>query len=121
MRKASILVAEDSADTLSLIQFLLEQEGYDVIPAHDGAAALRQLSESRPDVLITDLMMPEVSGLELIEYVRGSDELSDLPIIALSAFGVDLLYEAAKVGADSVVRKPKGLLDLGRTLNELME
>ena len=85
-QKACVLVVEDTADTRRLLQFLLTEAGYDVRLAADGAAALRLLLHLRPDVIITDLKLPEVEGLELIRQIRAKGALAHTPIVAITAY-----------------------------------
>ncbi len=83
--KRLVLVVEDEVDSLEMLQALLEEEGYDVIGASDGRAALERLATLRPHLIITDVMMPYMSGTELITWIQQRPELRATPILVMSA------------------------------------
>lgn len=83
-RALCVLLAEDDAALRRYIEVLLERAGYDVIPAGDGLEAMKWLMTSTVEVVITDAVMPNVSGYELCRFVRNSPHLNHLPIILLS-------------------------------------
>ena len=120
MGKISVLIAEDNSDTRLMLNVLLESEGFEVVTAEDGAEALENLAHKRPDIILTDLMMPNVDGLELIRRVREQEEFADLPIVAMSAFGGDHLAKAYLTGATETIRKPFDSIGLVETLNRLL-
>ncbi|HZS48410.1 MAG TPA: response regulator [Blastocatellia bacterium] len=105
MSEWRILIAEDHQDTRELIQMVIESAGYVVIAKEDGAEALDYLTKEKPAVIVTDLMMPRVSGIELIKQVRRDPELRDIPVIAMSAFGGGELRQAREAGATEIVKK----------------
>jgi DNA-binding response OmpR family regulator len=101
-----VLVVEDEIMVLKSIEFKLKKEGFDVITAPDGKVAHDLLSEEKFDVILTDLMIPYYSGLELINYVRNGLN-SKVPIIVLSAIGQEAsIMEAFKLGANDYMTKP---------------
>jgi len=106
MGRAAVLIAEDNDEMRHLFHIILESAGFDVTEAEDGEMALRALDHARPDLLLTDLMMPRVDGIELIRRVRERAELADLPIVAMSAYGSDHLAKAYVTGATATIRKP---------------
>lgn len=112
MIKTSILLAEDNNDLRSMLQCMLENEGFNVIEAKDGALAWQWLSMEQPDVVVTDLMMPYISGLDLIKHIRTTAEISNIPIVAMTAYGSKTLDEAQRAGATSAIRKPEDLNDV---------
>jgi CheY-like chemotaxis protein len=105
MKKTNILIAEDNPDSQSLLQTILESEGFIVTTASDGEKAIEILREFKPDILITDLMLPSVSGGDLIRHVRHTAELAQIPILVISAYG-DYESDALAVGANAVLKKP---------------
>ena len=119
MREISILVAEDDPDTLELVKLLLEMEGFSVVGVEDGLAAVECLSTWRPSVIVTDLMMPNLSGLELIKWVKGKSGLATIPVVVISAGGKEILSEAIEAGAIAVIRKPEKLAQLGDAIREI--
>lgn len=111
---ARILIVDDEPDLRGMVRLVLELAGHDVVEAHHGAAALQRLGEDRVDLLITDVMMPVMSGTELIDRLRADPESANLPIIVLSAspHSVDR--------ADRVMRKPFAPADLRQTAAALL-
>lgn len=100
---ASILIAEDD-DIRSLLRLYLEGEGYRVLEAPDGAAALRLAREESPDMAVLDVMMPEMNGFELTQALR---KYSDIPILILSAKSQDNdKILGLNLGADDYIAKP---------------
>lgn len=122
MPKHAVLLAEDDPDTLSLLHWLLEHEGYDVIDAKDGGIARDILdgAPSFPDAIVTDLMMPNVSGYELIQHIRNTQRLSHLPVVAMSAYGNSYLSEAKRLGATATIQKPEGLTNVGEIVTNVI-
>lgn len=110
----TILVVDDEPDVLFLLRLTLEAAGYSVVEAAHGAEALETIRETRPTLIITDLMMPVMDGRELIRRVRSRPETADVPIMLLSA------NPDRSVGADRVMRKPFNPRDLTRVIGELV-
>src|SRR2546421_12388611 len=106
MEQAVILIVEDHPDSRELLQLWLRLEGFAVLAAQDGTTALALLEHSRPALIVTDLMMPEMSGFELIRRVRAMPEMEDILIIATSAEGTTGLSRAAELGAVITLCKP---------------
>lgn len=98
-----------------LVRVTLESAGYEVVEAHNGAAALERAKESRPDLVVTDLMMPVMNGRELIDRLRSDPETGSIPILILSA------NSSLRIGgADAALAKPfapDALLENVRTLS----
>lgn len=109
--KPSVLIAEDDDDTRELLHYQLEAAGFNVITAEDGHVALKLLNRHRPDVIVTDLMMPAIGGIGLIQRLRRRAEFADTPIIALSAHR-DYSPDPMMAGATIVLRKPHDILRL---------
>jgi DNA-binding response OmpR family regulator len=102
-----VLCADDDEDILDLVGLRLELAGYEVEKVADGDAALAALRRRRPAIAVIDVMMPRVSGLQVLSEVRADPDLSDVKVILLSArvqeTDVDLGFEA---GADAYLKKP---------------
>ncbi|MGB0621699.1 MAG: response regulator [Myxococcota bacterium] len=121
-----ILVVDDEPDILELTRFALSQDGFDVETAATGEEALEQLRRRRPDLVVLDLMLPDRPGTEVCRTMRGLPELSDVPVIMLTARSdeVDRIV-GFELGADDYVTKPfsprelclrvKAILRRGRT------
>jgi len=95
-----ILVVDDEPDQRFLLRRILQRAGHEVNEANDGAAALRAARESAPDLVVTDMMMPVMGGVELIRCLRGDPETAHIPILAASG---DTHLAGA---ADAVLSKP---------------
>ena len=104
---ATILVVDDDADTLRILTHMLRNSGYNVIQAGSGEEALRKLKQNRPDVILTDLAMPGVTGVEVIHEVKGNPATSDIPCVAVTAHIWDSMARVAdSIGCDGFVFKP---------------
>ncbi|MBW2281738.1 MAG: response regulator [Deltaproteobacteria bacterium] len=102
-----ILVVDDEPDLLELVRFNLEDAGYGVEVASSGSAALEVLRRSVPDLLVLDLMLPDVSGTEICRRVRSDARLANLPVIMLTARSSEIdRVVGFEVGADDYVTKP---------------
>jgi CheY-like chemotaxis protein len=106
MGKTKVLIAEDNPDSQQLLQMILESEGFIVTTASDGEKAIDILREIKPDILVTDLLLPTVSGGDLIRHVRSTPELAQTPIVVISAYGDSYESEALAAGANVVLKKP---------------
>ena len=107
LMKAKILVVDDEPDALELIGYNLKREGFEVLTACDGAEALRKTSTLHPDVVILDLMLPEVDGLAVCKALRNDPETATLPIIMLTAKAAEIdRVLGLELGADDYVTKP---------------
>ena len=118
--KPSILLVEDYPDTRTMLQLLLESAGFAVVAKHDGAEALEFLSNAIPDVILTDLMMPNVSGIELIQRVRANAMMAHVPIIAMTAYSSGPAEEARKAGAVAVLNKPVSFEKMSSAINDAL-
>ncbi|MBC8136126.1 MAG: response regulator [Fibrella sp.] len=106
-KKRTVLVVEDDAGILRQIAFNLESHGYLVQTAMTGLDALKLLMQKRPDLLITDVMMPEMDGHELVSSVRADPELADMPVIMLTARSQDEdMMQGYQSGTDLYLTKP---------------
>lgn len=101
-----ILIAEDDELIRKTLEFRLVKENHQVISAVDGRDALEKVKETLPDLVITDIMMPYASGLEIVAAVRAIEE-KIIPIIILSGLGQEeVVLDAFKLGADDFIVKP---------------
>jgi adenylate cyclase len=102
-----ILVVDDNPDLRAYVSHVLQRQGYAVRTARGGEVALEMMQGQRPDLVITDLMMPGMSGLELIQHLRGEGDLRHIPIILLTAKVDDeTRIEGVEQGADAYLGKP---------------
>jgi len=115
-----ILVVDDEADVLSLVHDILTGSGYEVFTAASGKEGLTKAVSLRPDLIVLDVVMPGLSGLEVCRLVKSKPSLSGVRVLVLSALGRDVdrqLIEDA--GADGYLRKPFGVKDLLSTVDDL--
>ncbi|MGM0472150.1 MAG: response regulator [Bacillota bacterium] len=107
MSKQKILVVDDEENIVELVEFNLKQAGYEVVVTYDGQSALDLLEKEDIDLLILDLMLPEVDGLDVCRHIRNDQELNELPIIMLTAKEkeVDRVL-GLELGADDYITKP---------------
>ena len=119
---AKILIIEDDTDVRALIQRLLEREGFDVMVAEDGVAGMEAFVEGAPDMVITDLYMPRMKGIEAIKKIRDID--ADTKILAISGGGryspTTHLSRAMGAGATETLTKPFDPEDLLSAVNRLI-
>ncbi|MGD1909639.1 MAG: response regulator [Rivularia sp. (in: cyanobacteria)] len=101
-----ILVVDDSPDNVFLIKTILEEEGYEVSTAENGSSALKKIEESRFDLILLDLMMPEMDGYEVTKHIRGNPEISFIPILLITAHDSPNVAHGLDLGADDFIRKP---------------
>ena len=102
-----ILIVEDEQDILQLVKLYLEKEGFRTVTAATGAEGLKQVKEEKPDLIILDLMLPELDGLEVCKRLRSAPETAMLPIIMLTAKAEESdTVIGLELGADDYVTKP---------------
>src|SRR5262245_40394059 len=115
---AEVLVIEDDSTSSDLIRRILGAEGHSVSFAENGAVGLQKLAQARVDIVLTDLLMPVLEGLETIREIRRLQP--DVKIIAISGVYSDYLEAASKLGANAVFRKPFQPSALRDTVTELL-
>jgi DNA-binding response OmpR family regulator len=104
---AKILVVDDEPDAIELIKFNLKGAGYDVVTAADGDEALKKARSLLPDLIILDLMLPEVDGLEVCKILRRDQRVSATPVLMLTAKAAEIdRVLGLELGADDYVTKP---------------
>ena len=116
----TILVVEDNSDAREMLSLVLTREGFSVITAEDGLQALSLLRHPPPDLIVTDIQMPNLDGVELIRRVREQSRLRSVPILVMSAFGSGQVADAISAGADLSTPKPMRLDSLLSVINELL-
>jgi two-component system, OmpR family, response regulator MtrA len=118
---AKILVAEDDSDLRLLVSLKLESAGHQVISVEDGSSAATHCSAMRPDLVILDLMMPGMSGLEVCRFIRADPELAQTPVILLTARAQAADIEAGKAaGVDEYLTKPFSPRELAGRVDSLL-
>ena len=103
--KKKILIVEDDSDLLAGLCWMFSNEGFDATGAEDGGKGLHQAIDDPPDLIIVDIYLPELDGVEMIKLLRKQPEFAAVPIVVLSAFPNDIT-RAIAAGANSAVTKP---------------
>jgi two-component system cell cycle response regulator DivK len=119
---AKILIVEDNALNIKLFCDLLTAHGHETEPVLDSREAMDAARAFHPDLVITDIQLPHITGIELMELLRADDDLKTVPIMAVTAYsavGDDERIKAA--GAQAYVAKPISVMRFAETVNELLE
>lgn len=107
MAKQTILVVDDETDLLDLIEYNLKKEGFDVLKAENGEEGIKVAKEYNPDLIIMDIMMPKMDGMQAVEIIRKDEKLRNLPIIFLTARSDEKTeVESLDLGGDDYITKP---------------
>ncbi|MBG0765618.1 MAG: response regulator [Tissierellales bacterium] len=116
----NILVVDDEINILELIKFNLELNNYKVYTAENGRKGIEKINQINFDLIILDLMMPEVDGIQLCKYVRGNEKFETIPIIMLTAKSTetDKIF-GLEIGADDYITKPFSVKDLQARVKHL--
>jgi len=116
-----ILIIDDEQDILDLLSYNLEREGYSILTASDGLTAKELSLNSSPDLIILDLMLPGINGLELCRLVRNNPKTADIPVMMLTARGeeVDKVL-GLEIGADDYVTKPFSIPEIVARVRSLL-
>ena len=116
-----VLLIEDDRDIVELVRYNLEREGFQVAAATDGATGLAQVRKAPPDILLLDLMLPKISGLDICKEIRRDTSLNRLPILMLTARGEEAdRVVGLEMGADDYVTKPFSPRELGARVKALL-
>jgi CheY-like chemotaxis protein len=113
-----ILVVDDDADFRSGLRMALEIKGYQVEEAANGAEALAKLMEKPPLLVLLDLQMPVMNGREMLQRMRATQELKEVPVVIISGFGFE--WEAELMGAQGYIGKPFEPEELEKTIANLL-
>jgi CheY-like chemotaxis protein len=120
-RYARILVVDDNPANLAMVADYLSFKGYEVVIAHEGAEAVAQTRETHPDVIVMDIQMPGMNGLEAIRCIRADPTVATVPIIALTALATSIdRKQCLAAGADDYLSKPVSLRALVKALEVLL-
>ena len=107
MAKEKILIVDDEQDILELVRYNLSKEGYETVCAATGEEAIKINSEQRPDLIVLDLMLPGIDGLEVTKHIRNTNEEENTPIVMLTAKGEEAdVVTGLELGANDYISKP---------------
>ena len=120
--KVTIMIADDDLDVRMILSEYLEDQGYEIMTAEDGSEALEKLLINRPNLVILDVMMPELNGWEICKYIKQSDDLKSTKVIMLTAIGHTVNSLTSPIyGADSYLDKPFDLGEIEANIERLLE
>ena len=115
-----ILAVDDNPDNLFVVKLALEQKGYNVKLVEDGYTALNLIQQSPPDLILLDVMMPELNGYEVTQKIRSDKTLPFIPIILITAHEESSLIKGLDLGADEFIRKPVEIDELQARVRSLL-
>ena len=116
-----ILIIEDEPDRAKLLEFHLQHHGFETLAAHDGMAGLNEAIQRTPDLIILDLMLPKIHGLEVCRLLRSSPGTRQVPILVLSALHTTATkIRGLDMGADDYMTKPFEFAELISRVNALL-
>lgn len=116
-----VLVVDDSLSVRKMVERALEMKGFEVLSASSGAEAMDRIASARPDLVVCDVVMPDVDGYRICEFVRTHPALSETPVLLISGIvNSAVLERAAQVRSSDVLRKPFTADDLTRRVDELL-
>lgn len=120
---SKVLVVEDEAPIVKLIDVNLRLENYEVITANDGLAALERMEQDRPDLVILDIMLgPGLDGWEVLRRLRNDDKFRDTPVVVLTALVQDVdIVQGWQLGADEYITKPFSPVALVKTVQMVLD
>ncbi len=122
MSKVKILIADDEPNILLSLEFLMKKAGYEVYIARNGSEAMDILAAQRPDLVVLDIMMPDVDGYEICRHIRSTKELEGAKVIFISAKTKDVdIAKGLATGADEYIPKPFSTRFLMNRINELLQ
>jgi len=121
MSKGRVLVVDDEIYIVHILDFSLGMEGYEVVTALDGEAALEKIRTEKPDLIVLDIMMPKLDGYEVCKSIKSNAATQHIPVILLSAKGRNVDQKMGfDVGADDYITKPFSPRKLVERINQLL-
>jgi CheY-like chemotaxis protein len=118
----TVMIIEDEADAAELFGEMMRLNGFRVIKMYSSAPAIPMIAQEKPDVIILDIMMPDISGLEVLRYMRREPDLSRIPVIVVSAKSMPGdIKTGLEAGASLYLTKPVGFLDLKQAVEQVLQ
>ena len=118
----SVLIVEDNELNMKLFRDLLEAHGYKTIETRDGMEALALARANRPDLILMDIQLPEVSGLEVTKWLKEDDSLKAIPVVAVTAFAMKGDEEKIREGGcEAYIAKPISVANFVETVKKFLE
>jgi CheY-like chemotaxis protein len=118
----TVIVVEDEPDAAEMFAEMMRVSGYRVLKTYSSTPAIALIAKEQPDVVILDIMMPDISGLEVLRYMRRDPLLRDIPVIVVSAKSMPSdIKEGLEAGATVYLTKPVGFLELKKSVDLVMQ
>jgi two-component system OmpR family response regulator len=118
----TVMIVEDEPDAAELFAEMMRVSGYHVLKAHASTLAIKLIAQHKPDAIILDIMMPDISGLEILHYMRREADLARIPVIVVSAKSLPSdIQEGLAAGASIYLTKPVGFADLKNAVERVLK
>lgn len=118
----TVLIVEDNELNMKLFHDLLEAQGYATLQTKDGREALQLARDHRPNLVLMDIQLPEVSGLEVTKWIKEDDDLRDIPVIAVTAFAMKGDEEKIRQGGcEAYIAKPISVSEFLQTVQKFID
>jgi two-component system cell cycle response regulator DivK len=122
MGKAKVLYIEDNIDNMTLVKRVLEIEGYDVISAETGQDGLNKAQANGPDIVITDINLPDIDGYEITKILKSDNKTSHIPVVAMTANVMQKHRDSvAAAGCDGFISKPINIDELPEQIESFLK
>ncbi len=119
--RPKVLVVEDNDLNMKLFHDLLEAQGYEVLQTKDGMEALKMARQHRPDLILMDIQLPEISGIEVTKWLKEDDDLRSIPVVAVTAFAMKGDEEKIREGGcEAYIAKPISVAHFLKTVERLL-
>ena len=117
-----VLIVEDNELNMKLFHDLLEAQGYEILQTREGLQALTLARQHRPDLILMDIQLPEISGLEVTKWLKEDDELAAIPVVAVTAFAMKGDEERIREGGcEAYISKPISVAHFLTTIKRFLE
>jgi DNA-binding response OmpR family regulator len=118
----TVIVVEDEPDAAELFAEMMRVSGFRVLKTYSSTPAISLIAKEKPDIVLLDIMMPDISGLEVLRFMRREEELMQIPVIVVSARSMPSdIQEGLEAGATIYLTKPVGYLDLKKAVDEVIQ
>ncbi len=117
-----IIIIEDEPDTVEMFAEMMRLNGYNVLKSYGGTPAINLISEEKPDAIVLDMMMPDLSGLDVLSQIRENPELAKIPVIVVSAMSMPQDIQAGlDAGASAYLTKPVTYQQLSQAVQKTLQ
>ena len=121
MNEKTVLIIEDEEDAAELFAEMMRVSGFRVLKTSSGAPALAMMTNEKPDIVILDIMMPEISGIDVLRQMRRNQNLANVPVVVVSAKSMPAdIKNGMEAGASTYLTKPVGFIELKEAVNNAL-